>query len=228
MSDHRLSDIWLLEELGLLLRQRLPARLTRLVDPSDRVKPDDRYGSLGAMPGQVDLAHLPALVAGQRLHAADDLLFGGRRNYGDGARRLGARRVLGRAPRASELAAVVRRVRQDPDARVAAEADHLALLLAVAQVVEVLHADEPGPSVLLGRELHPRELRRPHRARADVAHLARLHQVVQCLHGLLDRGGRVEAVDLEQIDVTGTEAREGRFYGVEDGSAREACVCREP
>ena len=39
---------------------------------------------------------------------------------------------------------------------------HLPLLLAVQQIVMILHADELGPVVLLGAKLHLRELIGPH------------------------------------------------------------------
>ncbi len=72
----------------------------------------------------------------------------------------------------------------------------------------ILHGHELGPTVPLGRVLHLGELPGVHRTRPDVAHLARLHQVVQGLHGLLDRGVRVVAVDLVEVDVVGAEAAE--------------------
>jgi hypothetical protein len=48
---------------------------------------------------------------------------------------------------------------------------------------------------------------------------------VQGLHGLLDRGGRVEAVDLVEVDVVGAEAAQGVVELLEDrapGQARAA------
>ena len=70
--------------------------------------------------------------------------------------------------------------------------------------------------------LHLRELPRAHRARADVAHLARLDQVVQRLHDLLGRDGRVEAVDLQEVDVRRVQALQRLLDVVEDRGAREA------
>ena len=45
---------------------------------------------------------------------------------------------------------------------------------------------------------------------------------MQRLHGLLRGRGRVEAVDLVEVDVGRVEAREGGVDGVEDGGAGEA------
>lgn len=69
----------------------------------------------------------------------------------------------------------------------------------------VLHADETGPAVPLGDVLRLGELPRVHRTRPDVAGLARLHHVVQGLHGLLDRRRPVPAVDLVEVDVVGAQ-----------------------
>src|SRR5919202_4168127 len=80
--------------------------------------------------------------------------------------------------RAGEEAAGERAPRDDPDALVDALRDHLALLLAVDEVVVVLHRDELAPAVALGDALRLRELPRVHAARADVARLARAHDVV--------------------------------------------------
>jgi hypothetical protein len=56
-----------------------------------------------------------------------------------------------------------------------------------------------------GRVLELRELPGVHGRRAEVAGLARLDDVVQRFHGLLDRGFRIEAMDLVQVDVVGAE-----------------------
>ena len=106
------------------------------------------------------------------------------------------------------------------DTRLGAELVHLSLLLAVQQVVVVLHRHELRPSVLLGHKLHRGELVSPHAAGADVADLAARDQVVQGFHGLLDRHSRVEAVDLEQIDVGRVEAAEGGVDRGKDALAR--------
>ena len=105
-------------------------------------------------------------------------------------------RLPARKPRASGLQGIRRH------ALVAAQRDHLALFLAVDQVVVVLHARRTASSRARLRELlRLGELPGPHAARADVAHLAGLDDVVQRLHRLLDRRLRIEAVDLVQVDV---------------------------
>jgi hypothetical protein len=80
------------------------------------------------------------------------------------------------------------------------QAEHLALLLPRQQVVLILHGHEGRPAVAVGRVLHGGELPGPHRGGAEVADLAGLDEVVQGFHGLLDRGLRVEAVDLVEVD----------------------------
>ena len=109
-------------------------------------------------------------------------------------------------PRAGQAALGKRAVRDAADSLVGEQAEHLALFLALHQVVLVLHGDEPGPAVQVGDVLHLGELPGPHRRGADVAGLAGLDDVVQGLHGLLDRRVGVEAVDLVEVDVVGAEA----------------------
>ena len=55
-------------------------------------------------------------------------------------------------------------------------------------------------------------------------HLAALHEIVQCLHGLLDGRGLIEAVDLEQVDVARLEPAQRRVDGIEDRGARETVL----
>ena len=101
---------------------------------------------------------------------------------------------------------------------------HLPLLLAVYQVVIILHAHELGPAVLLGAELHAGELVGPHAAGADVADLVTAHEIVQRLHGLLDGDRAVETVNLQQIDVIRLEAGEGGVHSLENALPREPAV----
>lgn len=88
----------------------------------------------------------------------------------------------------------------------------------------VLHADELRPSVLLGGVLEQGELPGPHAAGADVVHFAGAHEVVEGEHGFFEGRVRVEAVDLEKVEVVELEAGEGGVDGFEDGGAGEACV----
>ena len=87
-----------------------------------------------------------------------------------------------------------------------------------------LHADELGPSIALRDTGHLRELPGLKVRRADVAHLPALNEVVQRPHRLLRRGERVPEVDLKDIDVRGSKAREGRVHLVEEGGTREPAL----
>jgi hypothetical protein len=83
----------------------------------------------------------------------------------------------------------------------------------------VLHANELGPAVLLGRVLQEGELPGPHAAGAEVVHFAGADEVVQGEHGFFQGGVRVEAVDLQQVEVVELEAGEGGVYCFENGGA---------
>ena len=61
---------------------------------------------------------------------------------------------------------------------------------------------------------------------ADVAHVALAHQLVERAHGLLDRRGRVEAVDLVQVDVLELQPLQAGLDAVEDVAARRAARVR--
>ena len=114
--------------------------------------------------------------------------------------------------------------RNQPHARHVAKPIHLPLLLAIQQIIMILHADKLGPPALLGHKLHLRKLHRPHATCANVPHLAALDQVMQRLHCLFDRHRVVEAVDLQEIDVRRVETRKRGVDGGEDGGAAEADV----
>jgi hypothetical protein len=64
--------------------------------------------------------------------------------------------------------------------------------------------------------LHDAELPRPTRAHPDVPDVAGLDDVVEGLHGLLDRGVWIEAMALQDIDVVQLESLERCFDRVED------------
>ena len=116
--------------------------------------------------------------------------------------------------------------RDHPDALVEAERVHLPLLLAVDQVVVVLHGREAGPAAEVGDVLGLRELPGVHARRPDVARLPRPHDVVQRLHRLLDRGVRVPAVDLVEVDVVGAQPPQRRVDRGQDVLAGQAAVVR--
>ena len=66
------------------------------------------------------------------------------------------------------------------------------------------------------------ELPRVHRRRADVAHLSRLHHVVQRFQRLLDGRFVVPAMNLVEVHVVGLQALQALVEFEEDGLAREA------
>ena len=103
-----------------------------------------------------------------------------------------------------------------------AERHHLALLLAIDEVVVILHRDEFG--VALGaRDIeHARELPGVHRRGADIERLAGAHDVVQRLERLLHRRQRIEAVDLVEVDVVRAEAPQRGVDRLHDVLARQA------
>ncbi|MNH33908.1 hypothetical protein D3C79_944660 [compost metagenome] len=105
------------------------------------------------------------------------------------------------------------------DPLVQAQRDHFAFFFAVDQVEVVLHRHETAPTVTGRHLLCLGELPGVHRRCTDVTGLAGLDHVVQGLHGLLDGGVVVPAVDLVQVDVIGTQAAEA---GVDVGHDRLA------
>jgi hypothetical protein len=75
-------------------------------------------------------------------------------------------RVPVRNPRASGTP------RNHAHALIDTQRNHLALFLAIHQVVVILHGDEAMPAVLLGQIQRLRKLPRRHAAGAQIAHLA--------------------------------------------------------
>src|SRR5207249_480044 len=61
---------------------------------------------------------------------------------------------------------------------------------------------------------------------ADVAHLARAHEVVERAQRLLDARERVEAVELVEVHVVRAEAAQARLAGPDQVEARRADVVR--
>jgi hypothetical protein len=118
---------------------------------------------------------------------------------------------------AGEHAPGQRTPRDHADTLVDALRDHLALLLAVDQVVVVLHRDEAGArgGLSLG------ELPREHAARADVARFPGLDHILQRVHRLLDRSPRIPPVDLVEVDVVELQPRERSVDRGQNMLARE-------
>ena len=126
---------------------------------------------------------------------------------------------------AGEKAARERAPRDHADALRAHERHHLALFLAIDQVVVVLHRRRSASAVPIGEIASTlRELPRVHGRRADVARLARAHDVVERLERLLDRRLRVEAMDLVEVDVVDAEPAQAVVDGVLDVLAREPAM----
>ena len=136
--------------------------------------------------------------------------------------------------RPREDSASERRPRRQGDAGAGAVGVHLALFLAIDEVVVVLHGDEASPAVGGGEHLQLGELPGEHGRGAEIEHLAGLHHVVQRLHRLLD--GRVlmrrhalrVAVDHEMVDVVETEPPKARIHALHDVLARQPALVRPP
>ena len=89
------------------------------------------------------------------------------------------------------------------------------------QVVVVLHRDEARGVARILREQILRHLPREHAGRAEIAHLAGAHQIVQRVDGLFDRRAPVEAVDLVQVDEVGVEPLQRGVARFDDVLARQ-------
>jgi hypothetical protein len=239
MPHNLLRQVRLLKILHLLLTQRLPPDAHRLIQPIQIAKPADRNRPLLHNPRQRHLAHLPALLLRQLVRPADDLLHVGILGLLEHRVPLHALLTLGDGGfgRAGEQTAVEGRPGDEPDARFGAVGVHFAFFFAVAEGVVVLglvsrgvrlvladvetwthlHAHELRPAILLSRVLHFRELIRPHAARADVADLPLLDEIVQRFHRLLHRNRRVESVDLQQIDIRGLQSLQTGVHRTKNG-----------
>src|SRR5262249_9201025 len=112
------------------------------------------------------------------------------------------------------------------DAFRATERDHLALFLAIEEVVVVLHRDEARPAAALRRRQRLRESPRRAGARAEVADLASAYEVVQGLERLVDRHLGIEAVNLVEIDRLDAEPFQTGFAGLENVLAIEPAHVR--
>lgn len=222
MADDRLRSVRFLEVFLLFLSQCFPTSLQRLVHSLDARESNNRGADSLVDPCQGDMAHLPSLLFRQLLHSLYDLLVSLAQFSTVLLLSLAPQRTAKRLQRPRQMSATQWGPGNQSHARRVTEGVHLPLLLAVQQVVVVLHADELGPSVLLSAVLHQRELPRPHAARADVVHLACTHEIVQSLHGLFNWCVRVEAVDLQQVEVLQLQAGEGGVNCFEDRGAGEA------
>ena len=71
-------------------------------------------------------------------------------------------------------------------------------------------------------KLHHRKLICPHRASPDISHLSGPDEIMQCFHSLFNWYIGIEAVDLQKIEVIGSESLQGGIDGVEDCLAGKA------
>lgn len=88
-----------------------------------------------------------------------------------------------------------RAVGRQGNAHLPADGNQLALILAIEQVIMILHRLKPRPAMVARAQLHIVKLIAVHGGRTQRAHLARLDQLVQRLHGFLDRRFIIETVD---------------------------------
>src|SRR3954469_14334557 len=231
MAEHRMRNVRLLEAQHVLGAHVELGRGKRVLEVLELRRPDDRCRHAGAVqqPRERELRRRHAALGRDLRDAVGDVEV-----LGPAVERVGelvglrSRRapLAGSRARPRQEAPRERAPRDDPDALVEAQRDHLALLLAVDEVVVVLHRHEPRPPVARGDVLRLRELPREHAARSDVARLARADDVVQRLHRLLDRRVRVPAVDLVEVDVVHAEPLQRGVDGGEDVLAREPAPVR--
>src|ERR1043165_517660 len=232
MTERRMRPIRFLQRLHLFIRQLDLRRRYRLLQLLHLRRPDDRrrHPRLVQDPGEGDLRRRHAAALRDLDDAVDDVEVALRVIHT--VRVVVALRALGRAALpvaaavAGEKAARERAPGDHADALFDAERDHLALFLAIDEVVGVLHRNEARPAAALGGALHLREAPRPHARRADVARLPALHHVVQRLHRFLDGRCFVKAMDLIQVDVVRAEATKRGVDRLEDVLAREPLVVR--
>ena len=90
----------------------------------------------------------------------------------------------------------------------------------------VLHRDEAGQPQPVGRVQHLGELPGEHRRGADVQRLACFHHVVQRRERLLDRRVVIEAVDLIQVHVIGSQPAQAVVDRMHDVLARQTALVR--
>ena len=170
------------------------------------------FGKLRERVRSVELA----LVLGQREVVAQ----------WDARRPRAFRRRLALAPTAAQPAAGERAPRDDGHAEPPAERQHLGLDAAHEDRVGRLLGDEPGVTARLGDPLRGHDLARRIRRRADVADLARTHEIGECAERLVVIGVVVEAVNLVEVDPVRAEPAEAVLALLDDPAARVAALVR--
>ncbi len=188
--------------------------------------PDDRraHARLREQPRDGDLRRSDAAFAGDRRDRVDHGLVRFAIEPVAGHDRVRASRTCAAAARQQPTAD--RAVRDQAHAFLAAQRNHFPLLFAIQQAVVVLHADEARQAQLVGTVQQLGELIGRHGRSADVAHLAGLDEIGQCLERLLERRFAIETVDLVQIYVVQAEPTETGIDRLEDVLARQAALVR--
>ena len=127
---------------------------------------------------------------------------------------------------AAEHAALERRPRRDAEAQLARHRHQLLLDGALEQRVLDLQADERRPAAEPRDDVGLGDLPRRRVGDAEVADLARAHEIVERGHRLLDRRVRVPVVQPVEIDVVGLQAAQRLLAGGDDRLAARAAAVR--
>src|SRR5215469_1807649 len=229
VTEHRVRHVRLLQPFHILSRQLKLLACQSVVQMTKFGRADDRRSNTWPVqqPRQGYLSRLHAASCREFSAALRDI------EVGVGVVQRVAERI-GTGPDCVPLATAAavsgqhparkRAPRNDGHALVDALRDHLPLFLPINEVVVVLHRHESGPAVPVRGVLRLGELPRVHAAGPDVPSLARLHHVVQCMHGLLNRSVVVPPVNLVQVDVIHVQAAQRRVDSRHDVLARQAAV----
>src|ERR1700730_11770051 len=91
------------------------------------------------------------------------------------------------------------------DALIHAEWNHLAFLLAVDQVVMILHRDEPMPVMFLCQIKRLGKLPGRHATGAQVTDFSSAHETVEGIESFFDWGRKIPTMDLIKVDIVGIQ-----------------------
>jgi MFS family permease len=225
-AKHRMRHVRLLQRLHLRGRQLQGQgrhsifEMMRLRRPHDR----SRHRRLPQQPGQRHLGPRHPARSRHLAHPVHDSAVSVLRLSVErlavhvGLRALRAERFL---PRSGQPAARQRTPGNHADPLGPAQGQHLAFLLAVKEVVVVLHRHEARPAVMVGQVQRLAELPGGHGRCAEVTGLARLDDVVQGFECLLNRRVVVPAVNLVEIDIVRSEPAQARVDLGQDRLARK-------
>src|SRR5712672_1545729 len=192
VTDHRMRPVRLLERSQLFWRQLDFDGLDQLLQMIRLGRTDNRRRNAGRLhdPRACDLCRRDfALLRYIRYRRGD---FQVALLIVQALAELVGLRPLGRRPAVAGPAAVrkkstrKRTPRNQPDALIDAQWIHLALFLAINEIVMILHRDEPMPAVFLGRVQRFGKLPRRHAAGAQVEYLARTNEGVERVERLFE------------------------------------------